>query len=371
MCCPAVRRAGSSGGRGSWSGAQFLVGPRHGLRGGLELRDRLVERADGAERLASQHVVEELHVEVLFEREHHVHGGKGREPGFVEVGIVGELLGVHEEASVLGEDLADGVGVHRPCMCRVVFDSSDAMLPVQWVRGSPPAVVRQDQKEGAFREPCDMGGLLPRVGVFPWFGCVFPDRGSSSGRGGAGRLFKLVSDNGPVPIPHSLQEISAMLEVPVLDQESASPEAAASQTSGSEKSALASVCVVGLGYVGLPVAVAFGRERLTVGFDLASKKVQRLREFNDATGEVSAEELRSASMLTVTDDPEQIRLADFVIIAVPTPVNAARQPDFSPLEGASRLVGKHMKAGAIVIYDSTVYPGTTEEVCVPILEKHS
>jgi UDP-N-acetyl-D-galactosamine dehydrogenase len=155
-----------------------------------------------------------------------------------------------------------------------------------------------------------------------------------------------------------------MLEVPVVEKET---PASADET----RAALASVCVVGLGYVGLPVAVAFGRERLTIGFDLASKKVQRLREFNDVTGEVSADELRGAHMLTVTDDPEQIRLADFVIIAVPTPVNAARQPDFTPLESASRIVGQHMKPGATVVYESTVYPGTTEEVCVPLLEKHS
>ncbi|HEX4781326.1 MAG TPA: nucleotide sugar dehydrogenase [Usitatibacter sp.] len=162
-----------------------------------------------------------------------------------------------------------------------------------------------------------------------------------------------------------------MLEVPVLDKEPASQESGNAAADAEGAQPLASVCVVGLGYVGLPVAVAFGRERLTVGFDLASKKVQRLRELNDVTGEVSAEELRQSRMLTVTDDPEQIRLADYVIIAVPTPVNAARQPDFTPLESASRIVGQHMKAGATVIYESTVYPGTTEEVCVPILEKHS
>ena len=134
---------------------------------------------------------------------------------------------------------------------------------------------------------------------------------------------------------------------------------------------LGTVCVVGLGYVGLPVAVEFGKQRPTVGFDLATRKVQRLKQFNDATGEVSSEELRKAHMLTVTDDAALIRQADYVIIAVPTPVNAARQPDFSPLESASTLVGKNLKAGAIVVYESTVYPGTTEEICVPILEKHS
>ena len=131
------------------------------------------------------------------------------------------------------------------------------------------------------------------------------------------------------------------------------------------------VCVVGLGYVGLPVAVAFGKERGTIGFDISAKKVWRLKQGDDVTGEVSSEDLKAARHLTITDNPEEIQKADFVIIAVPTPVNDARQPDFSPLEGASKLVGKNLKAGATVIYESTVYPGTTEEVCVPILERCS
>src|ERR1051326_4728469 len=128
------------------------------------------------------------------------------------------------------------------------------------------------------------------------------------------------------------------------------------------------VCVVGLGYVGLPVAVELGKRRPTIGFDLATKKVERLKQFNDVTGEVSSDELRRARMLQVTDDPEQIRKADYIIVAVPTPVNEARQPDFSPLESASEIVGKHMKKGVIVVYESTVYPGATEEICVPLLE---
>jgi UDP-N-acetyl-D-glucosamine/UDP-N-acetyl-D-galactosamine dehydrogenase len=131
------------------------------------------------------------------------------------------------------------------------------------------------------------------------------------------------------------------------------------------------VCVVGLGYVGLPVAVEFGKQRPTIGFDLATRKIERLKQFNDATGEVSSDELRRARMLQVTDDPEQIRKADYIIVAVPTPVNEARQPDFSPLESASEIVGKHLKKGAVVVYESTVYPGATEEICVPLLEKHS
>jgi len=135
--------------------------------------------------------------------------------------------------------------------------------------------------------------------------------------------------------------------------------------------ALATVCVVGLGYVGLPVAVEFGKRRTTIGFDLSEPKVERLKRHEDATGEVASGELKSARHLVVTSDPAEIAKADIVIVAVPTPVNAARQPDFSPLESASRIVGSHMKRGAVVVYESTVYPGATEEVCVPILEQHS
>ena len=136
-------------------------------------------------------------------------------------------------------------------------------------------------------------------------------------------------------------------------------------------SRVGTVCVVGLGYVGLPVAVEFGKRRPTVGYDLSRKKIERLKQCDDATGEVPAEELRRARFLAVSDDPARIREADCIIVAVPTPVNEARQPDFGPLESASRIVGANMKAGAIVVYESTVYPGTTEEICVPILEKHS
>ena len=134
---------------------------------------------------------------------------------------------------------------------------------------------------------------------------------------------------------------------------------------------LGTVCVVGLGYVGLPVAVAFGKQRTTIGYDLSSKKIGNLKQYIDPTGEVASEELQRAHMLAVTDEPEQIANADYIIIAVPTPVNDAHQPDFSPLEGASTIVGKHMKRGATVVYESTVYPGATEEICVPILERCS
>jgi UDP-N-acetyl-D-glucosamine/UDP-N-acetyl-D-galactosamine dehydrogenase len=167
-----------------------------------------------------------------------------------------------------------------------------------------------------------------------------------------------------------------MLEVPaidtpiadefaVLDHQPATPDKEEAPPQ------LATVCIVGLGYVGLPVAVAFGKERATIGFDISKRRVQNLRQHNDPTGEVSADELKAAQWLKVTDDPSRIGEADFIIVAVPTPVNEARQPDFSPLESASEVVGKHMKAGATIIYESTVYPGATEEICVPILEKCS
>src|SRR3989440_12677193 len=133
----------------------------------------------------------------------------------------------------------------------------------------------------------------------------------------------------------------------------------------------ASVAVVGLGYVGLPVAVAFGRQRPTLGYDLSKKRIENLRHHVDATGEVSTADLLAARQLRATSHPGELGEADFIIVAVPTPINAARQPDLSPLESASETVGRYMKRGAIVVYESTVYPGATEEVCVPILERAS
>jgi UDP-N-acetyl-D-galactosamine dehydrogenase len=131
------------------------------------------------------------------------------------------------------------------------------------------------------------------------------------------------------------------------------------------------VAVVGLGYVGLPLAVEFGKRYSTVGFDLSSAKIAAYREHRDPTGEVGSEDMKAATRLEVTTDPRHLARADFVIVAVPTPVDGAHIPDFSPLESASTIVGRHMKAGAIVIYESTVYPGATEEVCIPILERAS
>ncbi len=131
------------------------------------------------------------------------------------------------------------------------------------------------------------------------------------------------------------------------------------------------VAVVGLGYVGLPLAVEFGKKFETIGFDLSESKIESYRQFRDPTGEVSDENLKAATGLRATTDPALLKRADYIIIAVPTPVDEAHIPDFSPLVGASRTVGEHMKKGAVVIYESTVYPGATEEVCVPLLEKHS
>ena len=131
------------------------------------------------------------------------------------------------------------------------------------------------------------------------------------------------------------------------------------------------VAVVGLGYVGLPLAVEFGKQYQTVGYDLSEAKVASYRNHCDPTGELSPEELKAASHLTVTNDPTVIKDADFVIVAVPTPVGDAHVPDLSPLVNSAITVGQHMKKGAIVVFESTVFPGATEEVCVPLLEKHS
>jgi UDP-N-acetyl-D-galactosamine dehydrogenase len=131
------------------------------------------------------------------------------------------------------------------------------------------------------------------------------------------------------------------------------------------------VAVVGLGYVGLPLAVEFGKKAKTIGFDLSAAKIENYKKFIDPTGEVSTEQLQAASQLDVTTDPSALAQADFIVVAVPTPVDIAHNPDFTPLAGASKTVGKHMKRGAIVVFESTVYPGATEEVCIPIMEKES
>jgi UDP-N-acetyl-D-galactosamine dehydrogenase len=134
---------------------------------------------------------------------------------------------------------------------------------------------------------------------------------------------------------------------------------------------MTTVAVVGLGYVGLPLAVEFGKKYRTIGFDLSTEKVAHYRDHVDPTGEVSTDDLRAATQLAVGNDPAALAEADFIIVAVPTPVDVAHQPDFSPLVGASEAVGRHMKRGATVVFESTVYPGATEEVCIPIMAKLS
>ncbi|THF60508.1 nucleotide sugar dehydrogenase [Pseudothauera rhizosphaerae] len=131
------------------------------------------------------------------------------------------------------------------------------------------------------------------------------------------------------------------------------------------------LAVVGLGYVGLPLAVEFGKKYRTIGFDLSAAKVASYRDFVDPTGEVPSADLRAATHLSCHTDPAPIRDADFVVVAVPTPVDEAHNPDFSPLVGASEIVGRNLRRGAVVVFESTVYPGATEEVCVPILERES
>jgi len=131
------------------------------------------------------------------------------------------------------------------------------------------------------------------------------------------------------------------------------------------------VAVVGLGYVGLPLAVAFGRKFSTIGYDLSEQKVAAYRQYRDPTDEVTEVALRTAKGLECTTDPSALKRADAVIVAVPTPIDEAHQPDFRPLISASETVGRHMKRGVVVVYESTVYPGATEEVCVPVLERQS
>ena len=135
--------------------------------------------------------------------------------------------------------------------------------------------------------------------------------------------------------------------------------------------ALDTVAVVGLGYVGLPLAVAFGRSRRTIGLDLNEEKLAQYRTGNDPSGEVEPQQFAAATHLEFTSDASRLSEAGIIIVVVPTPIDRARRPDLSPLEAACRSVGAHMSPGTTVIFESTVYPGCTEEVCVPLLERSS
>jgi UDP-N-acetyl-D-glucosamine/UDP-N-acetyl-D-galactosamine dehydrogenase len=129
--------------------------------------------------------------------------------------------------------------------------------------------------------------------------------------------------------------------------------------------------IVGLGYVGLPLAVAFGRRFPTVGFDLKPERVAELESGHDATLETTAEELAAATQLTFTGDAAGLAACNVYIVTVPTPINSAKIPDLSPLKRASRTLGHLVNRGDVVIFESTVYPGATEEVCVPLIEQGS
>ena len=130
------------------------------------------------------------------------------------------------------------------------------------------------------------------------------------------------------------------------------------------------IAVVGLGYVGLPIAVAFGRRQRVIGFDINKAKIAELQQGLDRTGEVSAADLK-ATDVHYTCQPADLKTADFIIVAVPTPINEALQPDLTALRKSSELIGANLSPGSIVVFESTVYPGATEEVCQPILEQTS
>ncbi len=134
---------------------------------------------------------------------------------------------------------------------------------------------------------------------------------------------------------------------------------------------MTTIAVVGLGYVGLPLAVEFGKKYRTIGFDLSAQKIESYKRFVDPTGEVSSADLKASTRLECSTNPAVLAEADFIVVAVPTPVDDAHQPDFTPLIKSSESVGKNLKKGAIVVYESTVYPGATEEICIPILERVS
>lgn len=131
------------------------------------------------------------------------------------------------------------------------------------------------------------------------------------------------------------------------------------------------IAVIGLGYVGLPLAVEFGKKYDTVGFDIKKSRLDALKKFNDVTNETTTEDLQSAKKLRYSDDIADLKDRDIFIVTVPTPVDKFNRPDLTPLYNASETVGRAMKNGAILVYESTVYPGCTEEECVPVLEKFS
>lgn len=131
------------------------------------------------------------------------------------------------------------------------------------------------------------------------------------------------------------------------------------------------IAIIGLGYVGLPLAVEFGKKLPVVGFDIYQKRVDELKNGQDHTLEVSPEELKQATQLSYTANLGDLKDCNFFIVTVPTPIDDYKQPDLTPLVKASTSIGKVLKKGDIVVYESTVYPGATEEACIPVLEQVS
>lgn len=131
------------------------------------------------------------------------------------------------------------------------------------------------------------------------------------------------------------------------------------------------IAIIGLGYVGLPLAVEFGKQLPVVGFDIQQKRIQELQSGQDHTLEVSSEELKQATQLTYSAHLDDLRSCNFFIVTVPTPIDEFKQPDLTPLIKASTSIGKVLKKGDVVVYESTVYPGATEEACIPVLERVS
>ena len=131
------------------------------------------------------------------------------------------------------------------------------------------------------------------------------------------------------------------------------------------------VAIVGLGYVGLPLAVEFGKHFTTIGFDVDDERVRQIAAGHDRTLEVERADFAQSTRLSATSDPEALDHADVMVVAVPTPIDKNKRPDLGPLESASRTVGRSLRPGNTVVYESTVFPGATEEICVPILEQES
>ncbi|MDR2424892.1 MAG: nucleotide sugar dehydrogenase, partial [Prevotellaceae bacterium] len=131
------------------------------------------------------------------------------------------------------------------------------------------------------------------------------------------------------------------------------------------------IAIIGLGYVGLPLAVEFGKKYPTLGFDINKNRIDELRAGRDRTGEINSDDLQNSSLLKLSHDTEDLKTAEIYIVTVPTPIDEYKKPDLCPLISASRMIGKALKKGDIVVYESTVYPGCTEEDCVPVLEKES